>query len=98
VRASDALLADQPEHRRRRDPVSRSYIHATVRRAGLTARDLPADRLLGEAMGAVVTHLAVIMAGKCSTSWRVSSQEMPPWPTMIPARMTVTGTPADPSS
>ena len=31
----------------------------------------------------VVTHLGVIMAGKCSTSWRVSSQEMPPWPTMI---------------
>src|SRR2546430_4770556 len=38
------------------------------------------------------------MAGRCSTSWRVSSQEMPPCPTMIPARMTVTGTPADPSS
>jgi integrase len=30
-------------------PVGRSYIQATVRRAGLTAQDLRADRLLGEA-------------------------------------------------
>jgi hypothetical protein len=30
-------------------PVSRSHIQATVRRAGITAADLRADRLLGEA-------------------------------------------------
>jgi hypothetical protein len=30
-------------------PVSRGYIQATVRRAGITARDLRADRLLAEA-------------------------------------------------
>jgi hypothetical protein len=30
-------------------PVSRSYVQATVRRAGITAADLRADRLLGEA-------------------------------------------------
>ena len=41
------------------------------------------------------THRGVIMAGRWSTSWRVISQEMPPCPTMIPARRTVTGTPAD---
>ena len=34
------------------------------------------------------------MAGRCSTSCRVISQEIPPWPTMIPALSTVTGTPA----
>ena len=46
----------------------------------------------------VATHLGVIMPGRFSTSWRVSSHEVLPCPTMIPARMTVTGTPADPSS
>ncbi len=30
-------------------PVGRSYIQATVRRAGITAQDLRADRVLGEA-------------------------------------------------
>jgi len=35
------------------------------------------------------------MTGRCSTSWRVISQEMPPRPTMIPARSMVTGTPPD---
>jgi hypothetical protein len=30
-------------------PASRSYIQATMRHAGITARDLRADRLLGEA-------------------------------------------------
>ena len=45
----------------------------------------------------VATHRGVIMTGRCSTSWRVSSQEIPPCPTIIPARKVVTGTPASPS-
>ena len=31
------------------EPVSRGYIHAAVRRLGITAQDLRADRLLGQA-------------------------------------------------
>ena len=47
------------------------------------------------AIGCVLvrTHRGVIIAGRCSTSCRVISQEIPPCPTMIPARSVVTGTP-----
>jgi len=43
-------------------PVSRSYIHAAMRQAGITARDLRADRLLDEALASggdplQLTHL-----------------------------------------
>ena len=43
-------------------PVSRSYVQATVRRAGITAQDLRADRLLGQAQASggdplQLTHL-----------------------------------------
>ncbi len=43
-------------------PVSRSYVQATVHRAGITARDLRADRLLDEALASggdplQLTHL-----------------------------------------
>jgi hypothetical protein len=46
----------------------------------------------------VRTHRGVTIAGRCSTSCRVISQEIPPWPTMIPARSVVTGTPPPVSS
>ena len=41
----------------------------------------------------MLAHLGTTIAGRFFTSWRVSSQEMPPWPTTIAARSTVTGTP-----
>ena len=44
----------------------------------------------------VPTHLGTIIAGRFLTSWRVISHEMPPWPTTIAARSTVTGTPSWP--
>ena len=40
----------------------------------------------------MVAHCGTIMAGRWATSWRVISQEMPPWPITIAARSTVTGT------
>ena len=42
----------------------------------------------------VAAHRGVIMPGRFSASWRVRSHDVPPCPTMMPARMTVTGTPA----
>ena len=53
----------------------------------------------GRAIGwvLVLTHRGAIITGSRWTSWRVSSQEMPPWPTTTAARRTVTGTPAAPS-
>ena len=41
----------------------------------------------------VETQRGTTIAGRFFTSWRVSSQEMPPAPTTIAARSTVTGTP-----
>ena len=46
----------------------------------------------------VETQRGTTMAGRFLTSWRVSSQEIPPAPTMMPARSAVTGTPVEPSS
>ena len=43
-------------------------------------------------------HFGTTMAGRFLTSCRVISQEMPPAPTTIAARSTVTGTPLAPSS
>ena len=43
----------------------------------------------------VLTHRGVTITGRWSTSWRVISQERPPAPMTMPARSTVTGTPAD---
>ncbi len=40
----------------------------------------------------VVAQCGTTMAGRCSTSCRVISQEMPPCPITIAARSTVTGT------
>ena len=39
------------------------------------------------------TQRGVTIAGRCSTSCRVISHEMPPLPTMMPALSTVTGVP-----
>ena len=49
----------------------------------------------GSAIGCVRvrTQLGVTITGRCATSCRVISQEMPPCPTTTAARSTVTGTP-----
>ena len=46
----------------------------------------------------VAAHFGTTIAGRFLTSWRVISHEMPPAPTTIAARSTVTGTPDSPSS
>ena len=42
----------------------------------------------------VLTRFGVTITGKCSTSCLIGSRQMPPCPTWIPARRTLTGNPA----